>query len=697
MKSKTGLFGKMSRRDHSVRKMEVLHVKEAARRRKRRFWKPVAAGFMALYLLTMGLATYLVKEKYVDEYAQAFEEITLFLINTASEKENEMRPSDEEARIKRRDEIVKREAEEANKKLEEARREAGKADTENVGEETADEIQEEDAREISGEEEFSEETASGEDTNKIISEEWGEEERTEFYQKLVDECFRSTGKQEMKGSAAVYDTEGKLLAKSCDAIGDLASAVSTNGQKNGPFVLDDYLSSRQKEEMAEYCWKDRMTAEGHDTMPEKYRFLIRTSSDGKELYDIFVQELTWEEGREAAKKRYVDPLTGSIASYETDAYIDYETGIETGERQVFYVTDSHVVWEWTNPDVQEGQKAKGKLQNAGMNLSHMGTFEEWRRWSSSEYLHGYPEKGEFYLEEGNLYRGLRIDSDGFYYRCRFQGKVWGGDDPCAYIEVRMEERPWIAALDYMKYVFLAGFVLAVGCMAWIIRAFERVYDRQMTLEATRRDLTNAMAHELKTPLGIIRNFTENLIEHNMEEKRDYYLSQIIGQTEEMDHLVAEMIEIAKLDSEELALKKEKVSFAELIREQMERFAPLIEEKNLQVQYRVEADLQIDGDREYLAKAVWNLLSNAVEYNVPDGRIDVVVKERWCSIENTGAHLSEDQIMHAFDLFYTGDKSRGKRERHMGLGLFLAKKIFGLHGVELMIENADEGARVVMRR
>ena len=43
----------------------------------------------------------------------------------------------------------------------------------------------------------------------------------------------------MKGSAAVYDTEGKLLAKSCDAIGDLASAVSTNGQKNGPFVLDD--------------------------------------------------------------------------------------------------------------------------------------------------------------------------------------------------------------------------------------------------------------------------------------------------------------------------------------------------------------------------------------------------------------------------------------------------------------------------
>ncbi len=611
-------------------------MNRTVRRKKRKFWKPVAAGFMALYLLTMGLATYLVKEKYIDEYAQAFEEIAMFLINTASEKETGVRTAETE---------------------------------------------------------LAEKGTGGKDFEEV----WGEEERAEFYQELIYGCFQSTGKQEMKGSAAVYDTEGKLLARSYDAIGDLASAISTDGQKNGPFALDDYLSFEQKEEMAEYYWKERLTAEGIYTIPEKYRFLIRTSSDGKELYDIIVQELTWEEGREAEEKQYVDPLTGSINSYETDAFIDYETGTETDESQVFYVTDSHVVWEWTNPDVQEGQKVKGRLQNASIKLSSMKTFEEWRRWSSSEYLHGYPEKGEFYLEEGNVYRGLRIDSDGFYYRCRFQGKVWGGDNPYAYIEVRMEERPWIAAFDYMKYVFLAGLVLAVGCMIWIIRAFNRTYDRQMALEATRRDLTNAMAHELKTPLGIIRNFAENLIEHNMEEKRDYYLAQIIGQTEEMDHLVADMIEIAKLDSEELALKKENVSFAELIREQMERFAPLIEEKNLQVHYCAEADFQICGDREYLAKAVWNLLSNAVEYNVSDGRIIVAVKEGMCSIENTGAHLSEEQILHAFDLFYTGDKSRGKKVRHMGLGLFLAKRIFGLHGIGLSIENTDEGVRAVMQR
>ena len=75
----------------------------------------------------------------------------------------------------------------------------------------------------------------------------------------------------------------------------------------------------------------------------------------------------------------------------------------------------------------------------------------------------------------------------------------------------------------------------------MIHAFRKAADRQARLEETRRDFTNAMAHELKTPLGVIRNFSENLLEHNMEEKRDYYLTQIIGQTEEMDQMVLKMM------------------------------------------------------------------------------------------------------------------------------------------------------------
>ena len=295
------------------------------------------------------------------------------------------------------------------------------------------------------------------------------------------------------------------------------------------------------------------------------------------------------------------------------------------------------------------------------------------------------------------YPSIYSEREGLLFRCKYKLKVEFVDDPYVYMEIRMEERPWSDAFEYMKYLYLAGLLLTVLCVFVVSHTFEQTYARQMALEETRRDITNAMAHELKTPLGIIRNFAENLIEHNMEEKRDYYLTQIIGQTEEMDSLVREMIEISKLDdSEELALKKETVSFGELIREEMKKFEPMIDEKNIQVQYQEDADFLVEGDREYLGKAVWNLISNAVEYNVPDGRILVRTEAGKCVIENTGKTMEEEQLLHAFDLFYTGNKSRGKKEKHMGIGLFLVKKILGLHGMGVMIENTEEGIRVTVK-
>ena len=261
----------------------------------------------------------------------------------------------------------------------------------------------------------------------------------------------------------------------------------------------------------------------------------------------------------------------------------------------------------------------------------------------------------------------------------------------------MESRPWLAAVDYMKYVYLAGAVLTAACMLAVIGMMNKVYARQAALEETRRDFTNAMAHELKTPLGVIRNFAENLLEHHKEEKRDYYLSQIIGQTEEMDRLVGEMIEVSKLDSEKLVLAKEEVSFLALLQEELERFAPMIEEKKIQVEFPVQKeDFLVQGDRNYLAKAVWNLLVNAVDYNREGGKIFIKVDKEQCVIENSGEAMGEEALLHAFDLFYTSDKSRTGKDGHMGMGLYLAKKILELHHLKLVLSNVEGGVRVVIK-
>lgn len=596
-------------------------MKGALSRKKKGFWKPIVAGFLILYLVTMGLATLVVKEKFEDDYIRMFEQVATSIYRKAAEMESAM------------------------------------GDT------------------------LSEDGA----------------ERQEYYKCLVNEYFWSETNPQLNLSVAVYDKEMKLLAKSYDAVGDTMYSEDTSQVRYGPYVLDDYLTFEQKEELAEYYWKEKERQLAADyTLPRKYGILIQTSPDGKELYHIYVQEMTWEEGQEGKEKQYKNPLTGAITSSSLGMRTDYATGEEYGEEQIFYMTDSEVVWEWTNSKISEEKREKGEIRDPNVVFPYMTSYERWHRWTSSKYLHDFPMEGSFSWDNQAEHPGI-YEGGVWEFNAGYQLKIGNIEDPSGYILFRIEERPWFDAFDYMKHLYMAGLILTLVCMFLVVDRFNQIYAREKALEETRRDFTNAMAHELKTPLGIIRNFAENLIEHNMEEKREYYLTQIIGQTEEMDRLVAEMIEISKLDSEGLALKKETISFGALVREEMERFAPMIDEKNIQVQYEEKADFLVEGDREYLEKAVFNLISNAVDYNVLDGRILVRTEAGQCVIENTGKQMEEDELLHAFDLFFTGDKSRGKKGNHMGIGLFLVKKIAELHGMRVILENGADGIRVVVKK
>ena len=526
-----------------------------------------------------------------------------------------------------------------------------------------------------------------------------EEERQAFYQDLANGYLWRVNDTMLQISFGFYDSDKRLMARTRDEIGgNTVCRAESVIKRYGSFDLDDYLSPEEKEQLAAYQWESIRLRDG--SVPEKYRFSIRISPDGGSLWGIYVQEITWTPSDEWDGETYKDPLSGAGVSMEM-AEVDYETGDETVTGS-FEQTDSRIVWQWSNPGVSQEETEKGTVLNTSMRLPYMTAYETWRdfdnwkRWCKSEYLRGFSEQGEFAWAEGIEEPPVITDSDGWYYRGRYQLIVGSQDHP-VYVEMRMESSPWKAAVDYMKYVYLAGLILTLGCGGMIVHAFRKIYDAQLALEATRRDFTNAMAHELKTPLGVIRNFAENLLEHTAEEKRDYYLAQIIGQTEEMDRLVVRMIEISKLDSEEMALKSESVSFAQLVREQEEKLEPMIREKNLRVEYVQEGEFLAEGDREYLAKAVWNLLCNAVDYNIPDGRIKIVTKKDSCDIENTGRMLDDDGLVHAFDLFYTGDKSRSRKDGHMGMGLFLARKILGRCGLSLTLENTESGIRASIKK
>ncbi len=634
------------------------------RRKKKRFWKPTAAGFAVMYLATMGLATGLVKERFVQEDELRLESAASAILDRAGEKEFSM-----EQEMTDEQEII-----DGQKSLQEQE----------------DSDRQEDA--------------------------WSREKRKSFYQDLANNSFWRVNSEYMQISIAAYDEHKDLLAKSRDEIGSYA--VSTTGREEWYFALDDYLSSEEKEVLAKYQAEDIQYCLQKPDVSEKYRFSIRVSPDVKELWEIYVQEIVWEEDKEEEREKeaggesgdeeedgedaYMDPLTGGYHFMSGKFVVDYASGEEMEGARNFHEVSGEVVWKWTNPNVdkeklEEGEIVHTELTLPYLNLYFAGTLDQWQRWRNSNYLQGFKEQGEFVWEEGTEAPPLMIEEDGICRRGKMQLQVGMMGSPFAYLEIRMESRPWLAAVDYMKYVYLVGAVLTAACMLAVIGMMNKVYARQAALEETRRDFTNAMAHELKTPLGVIRNFAENLLEYHKEEKRDYYLSQIIGQTEEMDRLVGEMIEVSKLDSEKLVLAKEEVSFLALLQEELERFAPMIEEKKIQVEFPVQKeDFLVQGDRNYLAKAVWNLLVNAVDYNREGGKIFIQVDKEQCVIENSGEAMGEEALLHAFDLFYTSDKSRTGKDGHMGMGLYLAKKILELHHLKLVLSNVEGGVRVVIK-
>ena len=233
------------------------------------------------------------------------------------------------------------------------------------------------------------------------------------------------------------------------------------------------------------------------------------------------------------------------------------------------------------------------------------------------------------------------------------------------------------------------------CAAAVIYAMNRTYEQQTRLEEMRRDFTNAIAHELKTPLSVVRGFTENLKENTNEQKKDYYLDKIVEQTEEMDQMVRKMCDISKLDSEQLVLQKESVDLLELFQEQEKKVQSLIAEMDLDVEYRLRGEFRLEGDRYYLGKALLNLFSNAAEYNRRNGNILITVDPTFCSIENTGDPIPEEKLAFAGNLFYSGDENRSYQRKHLGLGLYLAERIFELHHLKMKMENTETGVRVTI--
>ncbi|PFD43905.1 two-component sensor histidine kinase [Bacillus cereus] len=214
-------------------------------------------------------------------------------------------------------------------------------------------------------------------------------------------------------------------------------------------------------------------------------------------------------------------------------------------------------------------------------------------------------------------------------------------------------------------------------------------ERERQLEKTRKEFISGVSHELKTPLSVIRSFAEG-IKDGVSKDTTYYTDVILEETENMNRLIVEMLELAKLESGTYKLDMSTFSIGELIQQVYAKLSFSMEEKHLQVDVHADASLFVKANRSRIEQVVVNLLSNAIRYT-PDGeKIHVSVVETEdkvkIEIENTGNPIPEESLEKIWDRFYRLDASRSRHTGGTGLGLSIVKNILDLHHAEYGVYN-----------
>ena len=201
------------------------------------------------------------------------------------------------------------------------------------------------------------------------------------------------------------------------------------------------------------------------------------------------------------------------------------------------------------------------------------------------------------------------------------------------------------------------------------------YDRQ----EYRRNMTNAMAHDLKTPLMAMSGYAENLLANVHTDKRQQYAEAISENVRRINGMIEQMLEIDRLETGKRRKREklESVDMTELFRKVVEENEVAIQRKNMVVTF--EGNCTLNADMESMKRVAENLVTNAVRHGMKNGIIDIEMADRKVTISNTTDDVLPDDIDSLWDPYVKGSGSR--TGGGSGLGLFVVRTILDKYGLK----------------
>ena len=216
-------------------------------------------------------------------------------------------------------------------------------------------------------------------------------------------------------------------------------------------------------------------------------------------------------------------------------------------------------------------------------------------------------------------------------------------------------------------------------------------EQMAAMSKQRRDFFAAASHELKTPITIIKGQIEGML-MGIGRYKDVQgiLPETMHEVERMEQLVAEILEITRLEMDGLAGHTGPVDFSSLTRKVVQELMPLAEERAMELEAEIPDGVTVTGAEPLLKRAVHNIITNALRHSPAGERAVVVLRPGRLTVRNSGVNIPEDELKVLFTPFARVEKSRNKASGGSGLGLYLVKTIIDLHGFTCSIGNDGDG-------